>query len=413
MRLRRNFILACAGLGLGTLGLTGALKATDLVGFSAALKGWTILPPWSAVPLALAIPALELFLAAGWFGGRRREVFEVWGLSLGCILLLGASLQSQAGMPADCGCLGALNQFLQAKSAAVSSVVLSAGVTALLGAAFVARALGPRGRTGGNKTSADSPSRSRASAPGFTLLETLLVIVIITLLSVLLLPSLAGVNSAALATKTASNLRQSAATITVYAQDWRDSFPAFLDPRAASTSLYVSALDRFVTAERYFLGYSYWRYALAPGYLDGDPFATWVFPAEVLRAGTPFGEPFLLSCTTFAHPQYWNLRTRTGREQLGATSHSQVHYPSEKGLFLSKGNHDRLREREGVRRIDRDSDSVRYPMAMMDGSVRDMLGRDILPGVMTGEGNYPTSFHLIDWPYGMHTEDGLRGRDVP
>jgi len=67
--------------------------------------------------------------------------------------------------------------------------------------------------------------RRHGATAGFTILELLLVISLIAVLIALLLPALAGARRAMQATACASNERQLAQAMTMYTQDWKDTFP--------------------------------------------------------------------------------------------------------------------------------------------------------------------------------------------
>src|SRR5262245_54641015 len=61
---------------------------------------------------------------------------------------------------------------------------------------------------------------------GFTLVELLVVIAVVAILAALLLPTLARAKEEARQTKCASNLRQIALAVMLYADDHEDRFPA-------------------------------------------------------------------------------------------------------------------------------------------------------------------------------------------
>src|SRR5208283_3968982 len=67
----------------------------------------------------------------------------------------------------------------------------------------------------------------KAGAPAFTLIELLVVIAIIAILAALLLPALAAAKVRAKRIQCESNERQLGLSLTMYANDYGDYFPAY------------------------------------------------------------------------------------------------------------------------------------------------------------------------------------------
>ncbi|MCC6428086.1 MAG: type II secretion system protein [Phycisphaerales bacterium] len=249
--------------------------------------------------------------------------------------------------------------------------------------------------------------RSSSGTGGFTLIEILVTIAVIAVLLSLSAPALHKIRARAMAAATLSNVRQSAQVLTAYTADWRGSFPAFLDPRADSWKLEIKAQGITMDIDRYFLAGMLWHLALADMYYDGRTDSESVYSAEQLSRDGPGGMPFMLPCAFFAEPLFWNQRTRTGPGQYRGTRQDQVVYPSDKSLLICA---DPLMVRDGD---PRETLSIRHvPMAAVDGSAADHAEDNFAPGVSSGEGVFDQSVHVFDLFVGLHTVEGVRGRDI-
>jgi hypothetical protein len=245
----------------------------------------------------------------------------------------------------------------------------------------------------------------------FTLLEVVLIVLIVSLLLALLAPGLGRARERGYEVRDLASLSGNAGVLALYSNDWKESFPAFASPEGAAAVLYFHGGTQFEVVPRYFLSSSFWNFALAEQYFGGEPRVASAYPAEMAaKNGGPGGEPFLLTCTVFADPNYWNLSKRVGAGQLGATTQSMVAFPSSK-ILLSSGWAWR-RFQTGVAPA-LDDPGIRVPVARADGSAAVVRGADIAPGVGSGDGpDVLRSIHFNERPPGSHTIDGLAGRDL-
>lgn len=247
----------------------------------------------------------------------------------------------------------------------------------------------------------------REERSGFTLIETLVCVLVMAVLMSLALPALGKVRARALQAATLSNLRQSSQIITTYASDFRGSFPAFLDPRKSSWTLDVDGEKMSLEIERYFMSSMIWHVALADMYYGGRAGNESVYSAEQVSRDGPGGMPFMLSCTLFAKAEFWDPATRTGPRQYGATYHHDVQFPAAKAVLVCVdpmlGGDPEALLGPAVANI---------PVATADGGVRAVAQEGFDEGCETGEGVFEQSVHYFDVFVGLHTVGGVRGRDL-
>jgi prepilin-type N-terminal cleavage/methylation domain-containing protein len=395
--------------------VAGLGKALDLPAFADSLETWSIFPSSMRLIFAVAIPATELFLAAAWIANRDRVTVERCLMALLALFAVVYWLQLRLGNPPTCQCFGVWEKYLAGKASTQSGVIRSAVMCATLAAgSFGLQAEQQFFRNRGDRPASlpdASDQRPRSQRNAFTLLETLLVIVILSLLLALLAPSLEGLKRRGFQTKDLASLHSNAAILLAYSGDWRDSFPAFFDPKASQTILYFRNGRDTSTVFSYFESHSTWHYALADGYFGGEPFQPFLFSAEATATSGALNNVFTLSCTLFAQPEYWNLSKRLGRSQLGPTHQHDVAFPASKIILYSGWEWQRLSK--GGLLIPHSDPRARVPVSRGDGSATLVQGRDIAEGVASGDGPDDFSFHFTDHPPGAHTIDGVRGRDLP
>lgn len=171
--------------------------------------------------------------------------------------------------------------------------------------------------------------------PGFTLIETILVVLLTALVMGLLLPTLGNARASARDTVSVANMRSHAQVLAAYAADWDDYFPAFADPKA--TLSVVRGCDE-VLVFRYFETVWAWRYALCEGYYNGAlGHASFFHPAADPNRHPDdtknLGISYLLSSAFLAAPAYWEPETRTGPSQWGHSRLSSASFPAQKALM--------------------------------------------------------------------------------
>ncbi len=377
------------------VGLFGIFKLWDIPRFMEVLRTWTLIPNWAMPLVGLLVPLLEASLLISWLLNIRRRWVAIACLSTLVLFAAFVSVHLLQGFRPHCGCAGILADWLRWQEDSYSTLQRDLIMTLLIGVGLWLTRSSPR--------RPESPDFRRAGAgAGFTLLETLIVIAIVGLLVALLAPSLRSARLAARSSASLSNLRTHAQQITAYTSDFRDWAPYFLDPFAGWSD--VRNPDNGYSATVPFFGASFtWNIALASGYYHGDNFQ-WSFQSP-LSKGQPDGQTdYYYSCTFVARPAFWNDLTRVGPFQRGATRWTEVQFPDRKVLLwdsaggytpesLALIGHDRTACVDGS--------AARRPSTVFSGTA-----------AAGGDGPWPGAMHGTGYPIGMHTIDGVRGRDI-
>ncbi len=251
-------------------------------------------------------------------------------------------------------------------------------------------------------------------ARGFTLIESLMVIAVVAILAALLTPKYHEVRRSAWRATSLSNLRLHAAVFGVYANDFEDAFPYYVDP-AAPVSEVGSRIRGVGYPTGYFGAAALWNYALADSYYEGDPFQICFYPPDY-----PYGvwspewrygpTPYVYSCTFLADPAFWNPATRTGPSQWRPTRAHEVRFTDAKVLLISEFTTPR----------DRDSDrpippptNDRWEVATTVGAAMAVPAGRMNRGYRRGDGHWSVPGHVSAGTPGTHTIDGIHGRDWP
>src|SRR5690606_19817690 len=101
----------------------------------------------------------------------------------------------------------------------------------------------------------------------FTLMETLVTILVIALLIAIALPALAAVRARSRTVVSLSNLRQHASAFAAYAGDWKDTLPRFIEPNGDHRLAETAATGPFPYAFEdhypYFIQSIFWPFVMA------------------------------------------------------------------------------------------------------------------------------------------------------
>jgi|CXWL01.1.fsa_nt_gi prepilin-type N-terminal cleavage/methylation domain-containing protein len=244
--------------------------------------------------------------------------------------------------------------------------------------------------------------------PGFTLIEVLVVIAIITVLIAISVTWLAGSRRSARDTKSLGNLRMHAAAMNMYATDHNACFPYFTFP-GHLTGVLVGGGIR-VEAVSYFDAFQFWHVALADGYYNVHAASDAFHPPQSQLERDPYwpyASGYHYPCAFIATPEYWNPETRRGPEQWRRTRTDQVLFPASKTLMVEswvpgRAGQDMIR-------------TTPLPVATCDGSARNLKWGERMSGYQRGDGVQfmaDGAVHFGDVPSLLHTSDGVRGRDI-
>lgn len=311
------------------------------------------------------------------------------GTALLLVFSLAYSVQAYVAQPPACGCAGILMDFQEFRLSAPSHL-------ALLGLLILAMSFGQFSYRSVSEVPVIPHARREA---GYTLIETLLVLVIVSLLAALTIPRIAAVRKLADRAVSLSNLRSHAAMFTQYDSDYKDTMPCFIDPLATKG---VIRGGNLILTCAYFDQTLYWNIPMSDLYYQLSPRAG-VFARP--RRQVDYATDYWYSSSFLADPSFWVPETRTGPSQWGPVRLSDVRFPSRKAMFFT-----------GFAYWDEDhNDRRRNPtaeIALSDGSALAVKSSSLTAPYYQGEGNWPGS----RFPYGiaaMHTPEGVRGRDIP
>lgn len=400
--------MAAAGLTMLVLAVAGVAKLNDLPEFQRSLLTWEYLPDWSSDIIQIGLPIVEVLVAVLWAAGVKRRWCERAALALLAAMLGATVVQCVRGATPVCNCLGALTRHLAFVSETQLLMFKSGSLFVMLFVGHFLLLLPPPAvhRTG----RADRTGRDAWKPPGFTLIETLVTIAVIATLVSLLAVGIAGFRRHALRAKTLAYLGQHGAVLSLYATDWRDSFPMFADP--ANPPHAVTGAGETITFNVYFESHTVWHWALMDRYYDGVPIGVF-FDAEQTAQRGAGGAPFVLSCSLLASPQFWARETRSaGVSQIVASRYSEVTFPSNKAVLLSL--HPFTRDFvPGAFLPDPRGMTAGVPTLAADGHASHRAARTFVPGLGIGEmtPGFSGVFHTLDLFVGLHTNEGVHGRD--
>ena len=393
-------------LPVGFVLIAGIGKLLDLPQFARSIDSLGLLPAWSTRSVAFLIAWVELSLALSWLLGiaRRRSGVAIFAMISGFgFLYLVLYLANQRP---TCNCLGLLAKYLVVRSDAIAVVIRNGVLLAfmLLGA-WMLRSLqdcpaSAQGAGKGEATQAMSVQRA------FTILELVLVMVIVSMLLLLTTPFLRSVRQSARETQSAVNARAHAQVLTMYTDDNRGSWPWFVRPKSTYTVLRSEGISVPVS---YFQSFQFWNFAVGPGYYGSAFHPSFFSPLYKRNITTHYDFP----CAFIATPEYWNPTTRSGMEQLGSTRISDVQFPSAKVLLIDRTGaaEKHLNGPWPEPNAIVDAGPERR-CATVDGAVRRLRRDAFVLGYSKGDGDYHGPRHSGDTNEGMHTVDGVRGRDI-
>lgn len=219
----------------------------------------------------------------------------------------------------------------------------------------------------------------------------------------LMLPVIYATRSRAGAARDLSLLRQHAGLILQYACDQRDAYPLLLKPGPFSSI--VTTNGRVWGPFSYFDTHRTWHLSLSDDYYGGSISPSLFLSSRASIQDLGYYTDFQYACAFIAEPQYWDPRGRTGIKQLQAVFLHQTSFPSLKCLVLVRG------EPAAVSSV---GAGVSVLAATVDGSAAASPAIHLLDGYPRGEWTWwedVGAIHFVDVPKGLHTTNGVQGRD--
>ncbi|HEX8875512.1 MAG TPA: MauE/DoxX family redox-associated membrane protein [Phycisphaerales bacterium] len=387
--------------------LAGAAKLVDLAEFRRSIESLGIVPDAATPYVALVIAWIEVLAGLAWFCGLGKRVAIMVIVLLLLVFTSVFGILLAIGERPTCACLGLLARYIVLHNEGMSVVLRNFGLLTTLGIGVWLSRSSVRATHSDASSGNDTNANVLPQVPrGFSIIEVLIVIVIIGSLLSIALPALSRTRFASRRSVSEINLRSHTQIMMTYTSDFKEYFPLFMDPKA---SLTVLRSDNVELALSYFDAHVYWNFGIGPRYY-GSAFNK-VFFSPAIRAD--MNAHYYYSCTFVARPEYWNPSTRTdGRGQWNGTRISDVTFPSAK-ILLS----DQTPIYELLLRRTTPSETIlkRWPwtaIVTVDGAVRRVQDNEILPGYPTSDGPIQSLHTGGPTNDGMHTIDGVRGRDL-
>ena len=297
-RVWRLVVLAPSGLVMIALLGTGLLKAVDVPEFASVVGAWKIIPASLVWPISFGVVVAEISISLAWFINLKRALASVAAFLILAFFTIAYLVESYLAEPPDCGCLGAWADFRIAEHAVVTQVTRNGLLMALLGTSMmlplISRAFARRKDT---SVACEEKIPPPPTARGATITEILMVIAVMSVLLLLISGPLGKARSMSNDVVSKANLRTHMANVTMYAGDWADMFPMFMDTKSPQTILRHNGRTMNVV---YFLQTEFWSIMMAKQYYEN----LWPHPSQVRSDATDRWNSYLLSSTIMTSPAF-------------------------------------------------------------------------------------------------------------